>query len=67
MWKRLTHRIQHAWHLLRELSGDSAYEQYLKHHANFHAQSVDAKPALNRKEFNKLMMDAEWQGVKRCC
>jgi uncharacterized short protein YbdD (DUF466 family) len=60
-------KLRHIWHLIRELSGDSAYEQYLKHHAQFHAQSVDARPALTRKEFSLLMLDARWKGINRCC
>jgi uncharacterized short protein YbdD (DUF466 family) len=60
-------KLKHLWHLIRELSGDSAYEQYLKHHAQFHAQSVDVKPALTRKEFSLLMLDVRWKGINRCC
>jgi len=63
--------IKHFWHLLwnivRELSGEDAYERYLKHHATFHANSVDVKPALARKAFFELMQDDKWKGVKRCC
>ena len=67
MLKKLIHALNHGWHLIRQLSGDSAYEQYLAHHATFHAQTVDAKPALTRKEFNLLMLDARWKGINRCC
>lgn len=59
--------IKHAWHLIRRLSGDDAYEQYLQHHAAFHANSVDAKPALSRKEFFKLFQDSQWNKIRRCC
>ena len=63
----MLNKFKHLWHLLRELSGDDAYERYLKHHAEFHANSVDAKPALTRKAFFALMQNKQWQGVKRCC
>jgi uncharacterized short protein YbdD (DUF466 family) len=49
------------------MSGDDAYEQYLAHHAEFHAQTVDAPPPLSRKDFFKLWQDKQWKGVKRCC
>lgn len=60
-------KLKHLWHLIRQLSGDDAYERYLKHHAEFHAISVDASPALSRKAFFALMQDNNWKGVKRCC
>ena len=60
-------KLRHCWHLIQQLSGDSAYAQYLQHHADFHACSVDAPAALSRKEFYKLWQDQKWTGVKRCC
>ena len=55
------------WQGVRQLSGDDAYEQYLKHHVAFHASSVDVAPAMSRKAFFKLWQDSQWKGVKRCC
>jgi len=64
-------KLKHLWHCfwngVRQLSGDDAYERYLKHHAEFHANSVDVMPALSRKAFVALMQDENWKGVKRCC
>lgn len=60
-------KLKHLWHIVRRLTRDDAYEVYLKHHAEFHAASVDAPPALSRKEFFKLWQDDKWKGVKRCC
>jgi uncharacterized short protein YbdD (DUF466 family) len=65
--KKIGHFLLHVWRGARQLSGDDAYEQYLKHHAEFHAGTVDATPALSRKDFFKLWQDSQWQGVKRCC
>jgi len=53
--------------MIRQLSGDDAYERYLKHHAEFHAMSVDAPPALSKKDFFKYWQEAKWTGVNRCC
>lgn len=64
---RFAKKLRHAWHLIQQLSGDSAYAQYLQHHADFHASSVDVPAALSRKAFYKLWQDQKWTGVKRCC
>jgi hypothetical protein len=55
--------IKRVWCALRHVSGDSAYEQYLQHHAMFHAQSVGAPPPLSRKAFFKLLArtKVEWK------
>jgi uncharacterized short protein YbdD (DUF466 family) len=60
-------KLKHLWHIIRQLTGDDAYEQYLKHHAEFHIATVDAPPPLSRKDFFKLWQDNKWKGVKRCC
>jgi uncharacterized short protein YbdD (DUF466 family) len=60
-------KLKHLWHIIRQLAGDDAYEQYLKHHAEFHQATLDTPPALSRKEFFKLWQDNKWKGVKRCC
>lgn len=52
-----------GWRLLRRLSGDDAYERYLRQHA----EHGHAEPPLSRKAFFKQWQDGKWQGVKRCC
>jgi len=49
--------------LLRQLSGDDAYERYLAHHAQAHGD----KPPLTRREFFKQEQERKWNGVRRCC
>ncbi len=56
-------KLQQGWNLLRELSGDDAYERYLQHQALAHP---DEKP-LCRHAFFKQAQQQKWQGVKRCC
>lgn len=63
----LFEKIKQLWHSIRHLSGDDAYERYLKHHAAFHASTVDAPPALSRKDFFKFWQESKWKGVNRCC
>ncbi len=56
-------KLKQGWSLLRELSGDDAYERYLQHQALHHP---DETP-LCRHAFFKREQQQKWQGVKRCC
>lgn len=58
--------IKTFWQSIRQLSGDDAYERYLKHHAE-HGESENMPPLLSREEFFKQWQDGKWKGVKRCC
>lgn len=60
-------KLRHLWHVIRQLSGDDAYERYLKHHAEFHATTADAPPALSRQDFFKYWQESKWTGINRCC
>jgi uncharacterized short protein YbdD (DUF466 family) len=53
--------------MIRRLSGDDAYERYLKHHAQLHVSMVDAPPPLSRKAFVKIWQERKWSGINRCC
>jgi uncharacterized short protein YbdD (DUF466 family) len=55
--------LKQLWQAIRQLSGDDAYERYLRHHAVHHAD----EPLLSKKAFFKQWQDKKWQGVKRCC
>jgi uncharacterized short protein YbdD (DUF466 family) len=57
--------LKQVWQRIRELSGDDAYERYLAHYAEHHAQ--DAPAPLSREQFFKQWQDSKWKGVKRCC
>ncbi|MCX7081784.1 MAG: CstA-like transporter-associated (seleno)protein [Methylococcales bacterium] len=58
-----------AWRLLRRLSGDDAYEQYLTHYALKHSFTAEHEqhPLLTKAEFFKQWQDEKWNGIKRCC
>jgi uncharacterized short protein YbdD (DUF466 family) len=63
-------KLKAFWRTIRRLSGDDAYEQYLKHFAEHHAGqqgSVGAQAPLSREAFFKEWQDKKWKGVKRCC
>jgi uncharacterized short protein YbdD (DUF466 family) len=48
---------------LRHLSGDDAYERYLIHHQQHHADQA----ILDRRTFYLAETQRKWTGVKRCC
>lgn len=63
-------KLKSFWRTIRRLSGDDAYEQYLKHFAEHHAcqqSSEEAQAPLSREAFFKEWQDKKWKGVKRCC
>lgn len=55
--------LQAGWGLLRQLSGDDAYERYLSHQAQQHP----GEPPLDRRAFYHQAQQRKWHGVKRCC
>ncbi|NOV29146.1 YbdD/YjiX family protein [Methylomonas sp. ZR1] len=48
----------------RHLNGDAAYERYLRHCHEHHAEQL--RP-LSRKAFFAAETQRKWNGVKRCC
>lgn len=59
----LKQKLSSLLSLLRQLSGDDAYERYLAHHAQAHHDEIP----LNRREFFKQEQERKWNGVRRCC
>ncbi|TAN47628.1 MAG: YbdD/YjiX family protein [Methylococcaceae bacterium] len=57
--------FKQAWRWLRRASGDDAYERYLAHWQERHAQQ-GGRP-LSRKAFFRAELDRKWNGVRRCC
>ncbi|MCB5185362.1 YbdD/YjiX family protein [Methylobacillus gramineus] len=56
-------RLQQAWQLLRRLSGDDAYERYLR----LYARHGHTAAPLSREAFFRAWQEEQWDGVKRCC
>jgi uncharacterized short protein YbdD (DUF466 family) len=56
-------KLKIFWRMLRRLSGDDAYERYLKHHAAHHQDDTP----LSKAAFFKQWQDEKWNGIKRCC
>ena len=59
--------LKNIWRNIRQLSGDDAYERYLAHFKEFHADKMDAEPPLSREAFFKEWQASKWKGIKRCC
>jgi uncharacterized short protein YbdD (DUF466 family) len=57
--------VQRLWALLRELTGDDAYERYLAHWRTQHS-TEDGAP-LDRASFCREEQRRKWDGVRRCC
>ena len=57
--------LRRAWTLLRELTGDDAYERYLAHWRTQHAATGGAP--LDRAAFCREEQERKWDGVRRCC
>jgi uncharacterized short protein YbdD (DUF466 family) len=62
-------KLKACWRILRRLSGDDAYEQYLKRYALHHPADAghEHHPPLTKAEFFKQWQDEKWNGIKRCC
>lgn len=56
-------RLSGLWRFIRRVSGDDAYERYLRHRAGAHPHEA----ALGRTEFFRLEQERKWNGVRRCC
>ena len=59
-------RLRRIWAVLRELTGDDAYERYLAHWHACHAADGGAVP-LDRAAFYRDEQRRKWDGVRRCC
>lgn len=55
--------LKKLWDLLREATGDDAYERYLERHRRTHPEL----PALSAKAFYAQEQDRKWGSINRCC
>lgn len=62
----LSRRIKQFWQGVRQLSGDDAYERYLRHYVQCHQNEI-GEPPLRKAEFFKQWQDRQWRGINRCC
>jgi uncharacterized short protein YbdD (DUF466 family) len=55
--------LRGAWRLIRQATGDDAYERYLEHQALAHP----GQSAMTRSAFYNDRQRRKWSGVSRCC
>ncbi|MDD5266496.1 MAG: CstA-like transporter-associated (seleno)protein [Methylococcales bacterium] len=62
-------KLKAFWRIIRRLSGDDAYEQYLKHYARYHQadEGHECHQPLTKADFFKQWQNEKWNGIKRCC
>jgi uncharacterized short protein YbdD (DUF466 family) len=53
------------WALLRQVTGDDAYDRYLAHWRAAHA--ADGTMPLDRSSFYREEQRRKWDGIRRCC
>jgi uncharacterized short protein YbdD (DUF466 family) len=65
----MSRNLKAFWRIVRRLSGDDAYEQYLKHYAKYHETGTghECHPPLSKADFFRQWQDEKWNGIKRCC
>jgi uncharacterized short protein YbdD (DUF466 family) len=56
--------LRRIWALLREVTGDDAYERYLDH---WRARHAGTGAPLDRASFWHEELRRKWDGVRRCC
>ncbi|MCB5191107.1 YbdD/YjiX family protein [Methylobacillus arboreus] len=59
--------LNRTWRFLRQVSGDDAYERYLRLYAANQKKHRHQAPPLSREAFFKAWQDEKWDGIKRCC
>jgi uncharacterized short protein YbdD (DUF466 family) len=57
--------LRRMWAVVRELTGDDAYERYLAHCRAQH--EADGVTPLDRASFYREEQRRKWEGVRRCC
>ncbi len=57
--------VKKCWRVLREITGDDAYERYLVHWNENHA--CEGGEPLSRAAFFRQETERKWNGIKRCC
>ncbi len=66
--ERASRALRKAWHWLREVTGDAAYENYLRHcAANESRANSSALKKMTRTEFYSDSLRRKYSTINRCC
>ena len=55
--------LRQLWGMFRELTGDDAYERYVRHRQGRHP----GEPLLDRAAFYQAELDRRFREASRCC
>jgi uncharacterized short protein YbdD (DUF466 family) len=55
--------LKRAWSWLRQVTGDAAYDNYLRHAVG----KTEGKPSLTRAEFYRESLRRRYSTISRCC
>jgi uncharacterized short protein YbdD (DUF466 family) len=63
---RVNRTLQKAWRYLRQVTGDAAYENYMKYCA---AKKTNSNPPkrMTRSEFYSDALKRKYSTINRCC
>ncbi len=65
---KLISALKKAWRYVREVTGDTAYENYAKYCAANNSNSNPAAPAtMSRAEFYSESLKRKYSTINRCC
>jgi uncharacterized short protein YbdD (DUF466 family) len=67
MKTRISRAAQTAWRWLREVIGDAAYENYVRHEAARKRPSGAPEEILTRAEFYSDSLRRKYSSINRCC
>ncbi|HXO88442.1 MAG TPA: YbdD/YjiX family protein [Candidatus Acidoferrales bacterium] len=55
--------LKRAWSWLRQVTGDAAYDNYLRHAV----RTTEGKQSLTRAEFYRESLRRRYSTISRCC
>ncbi len=55
--------LWNTWRFVRQVSGDDAFDRYLAHHRDAHADGVP----MTREQFYQFRQEQKWNRISRCC
>ncbi len=66
--ERASRALRKAWQWLREVTGDAAYENYLRHCTAIEGRAISsAGKRMTREEFYSDSLRRKYSTINRCC
>ena len=67
LWRKVMSHAAAAWWWLRQVSGDAAYENYLRSAGRIAALGAGDPGIRSRRDFYLDALRRRYSGVSRCC